>query len=147
MRRKKKQEKLRDFIFMNTWQGKKASDACIEKLANDMLEFYEDKSRLTFEEFLEEKGIAISTYLSWIKKHQILKEVHDHIKTVLAGRREKGMLTGVLREKSGMHMQHQFSDRWKEADKYWSELQKKDDEKVTNIKVIMPPLQKDTDEI
>lgn len=147
MRKNKKKEKLSDFIFMNTWQYKKTSKAFIERLCDELLQFYADHSRLTFEEFFEEKGIAEQTYYQWLKEYPTLNEINSHIKTILAGRREKGMLTGVLREKSTMYIQHQFSDRWKEADKYWSELQKKDENKENNITVIIPPLKKESNEI
>ena len=138
-------DRLGDFVFMNTWQFKKASKEFIEKLCNELLEFYSDRSRLTFEEFFEEKGITAKVYWTWCKEHPTLKEVHEHIKTILAGRREKGMLTGVLREKSGMYVQHQFSDRWKEADLYWSNLQEKDKDKATNYTIVIPPLKKDSE--
>lgn len=93
-------------------------------LAGRLLEYFADQTRLVFNEFLIDEGIAPTTFDRWKKKYKLIDDIHKQIMMTLATRREKGMLQGVIKEKSGMHNMHQYSDDWAQADKYWSDLRK-----------------------
>lgn len=142
--KKKPEDRLCNFMFINTWQEKEASKSFIELLVGRMLEYFKDKSVLTIEEFLDEEGIGDKTYSRWRKDHAVLQEVHEYTLRRLAVRREKGMLTGELKEKSVMYIQHLFSKRWDDANHYWSDMKKNENEKsASNINVLYCPLETD----
>jgi len=133
-------EPLVNFMFMNSWNEKKASKTFIELLCGKILEYFMDKDKLCFEEFLIANQIQETTFNRWTKEHPNLADIYSFTKMLIATRREKGMLTKELSEKSGMYKQHQYSEAWKEADAYWSELKKTDEEQERNITIVIPSL-------
>ena len=141
-----KSEPLDNFIFMNSWNEKKASLSFIELLCGKLLEYFIDKDKLCFEEFLVENQIASQTFANWTKTHDNLNDIYSHVKLILATRREKGMLKGEIREKPGMFTQHFYSEKWSEANKYWSELRKPEEEKDRKLTVIVSSLRDEADQ-
>ena len=140
----KKENALSQYMFMNSWRMDEASTSFIELLCGKMLEYFADKEKLCVEEFLVEEGLRAQTFHRWLAKHDNLREVYGHIKMILAVRREKGILRGELKEKCGMYMQHQYSENWDEANKYWSKLNKKNElEGSGTTNVYLPRLDDD----
>jgi len=139
MAKKKKSEKLTDFIYMNSWNQKGVSKAFIEKLCGELLEYYADPSKLTLKEFLADNSIAWQTFAGWRKTHPILEDVVKQVKLIIASRREKGMYTGQLREKPIMYSQYLVDEEWAAADQRWSDMRKK--EQVTTVTDFLPYLE------
>lgn len=139
------QNKLSDFMFVNSWQKKKATRGFIERLAGRLLEYFSDKNKIVLEEFFDDEDIAEQSYYGWLKEWDLLRQVHEQIMTRLAARREKGMLLGGVKERSGMHVQHQFSKRWRDADLYWSELKEREHRAVNTEAIAYIEALQDTD--
>jgi phage head maturation protease len=97
-----------------------------------MLVYFDDKTKLVFEEFLDDEDILTSTFDRWIAEHEELNRLYKHILRRLAIRRETGMLQRSISEKSGMYVQHCYDKKWDTANKYWSDLRKaeKEEEKA-----------------
>lgn len=121
------------------------SEAFIERLAADMVEWAsKDEDALTLKQFPLSRGISWKTFERWTKKHDLLKSAYEDMKTFIAIRREKGMITRKYDTKATMHIQHRYDEDWKKADEFHSSLRKteKADEKHGNITVVIPPIGK-----
>ena len=129
-------------MFVNSWCKKRASKAFIEMLCEGILEFFNDESRLCFDEFLDLEGISDQAFENWRKRHSNLQDIYKLTIRKLATRREKGMLTRRISEKSAMHNQHQYSEKWDQANKYWAELKRveKENERVPSYTIVVPDL-------
>ena len=134
------------------------TDTFFERLAQEYTQWARDnKDVYVLDQFAIDKGIPRYSFQRWCKSKPILKKAHQEVKNIIAVRRETRMLQGVIKEKSNMYMMHRYHQDWEEADKRWSELNAKAQEKEQggNINVVIqaaentdvPPMRKNVDVI
>jgi hypothetical protein len=145
---KKKYKPAPEMAFLKDWRDErvKVTSGFIETLCGRMIEFFSDPETLMLAEFYDYAGLSRKTIDRWRKQFPLLEETIYRIKQRLSIRREKGMLTGKLRERGIMYMQHQYCEDWKNANEYWAELKKAERGDVdTNTVVVLDHLLKDND--
>ena len=81
-----------EYCDMLTMRMRPVSDAFIEKLAIDMLNWVKTTKKKTFPSFLEERGICYSTFRNWKERVPKLARAHEHVLEILGARREEGGL-------------------------------------------------------
>jgi len=134
------------------------SDSFFEKLAIDFTNWAKDDNKaLIVSQFPLSKGIPVKSFMRWCKTKKLLKDAYEDVKHIIATRREVGMLTGELKEKSNMYMMHRYDNDWDKADHRWSEINAKAQENAQsgNINVMIqaaentdvPPMRKNADVI
>ena len=129
-------------IYPDLYTGKQhpVTPAFFERLACEFATWARDNERaITIYQFPLMKGIPRTTFQRWCKREPALRRVYRDVFDLIASRREVDMNFGVQKEKPNMHMMHVYSELWDKADKRWSKLKEKEDnrDKPTNITVVM----------
>lgn len=103
-----------------------------------MIAWAGDPDSLCIEEFLGEKSIPWASFQRWNTMFPDLQAAYDHVKMILAGRREKGALKGELNAGMVVYSQRAYSPVWQQLAE--DHAAKKNDEKgngTSNITVVL----------
>lgn len=102
-------------------------------LIDEMLVWVKDPMALCVEEFLELKYIDEDTWYGWVQRFPELKAAYKYVKTVLAGRRDKGALRHELHAGYVQFNQPHFSLRAREMAEYHAALKNPKNEQVDRV--------------
>lgn len=115
--------------------GQHATEAIIQKFADEQLKFYCENDAYHLEEYRLRRGLAESTYYDWLQKSPYLKERHEFVKQIIALKRKKCIVKGD--PKFLTHTLHMYDKRHDEANKYKARLKSLEhDDVAQNIKVV-----------
>jgi len=139
----KKETRLNDLMFMNSWRMDEASTDFIQHLAGEALEYFADRNKTCLYEFLTESGILRKTWWGWVKKFPVLADVNEQIKTLIGVRREK---QAFYKEHNANYQPIVSTLRYYHED--WERLAQDDKDKdkddKENITIVMHPLKEET---
>lgn len=94
-------------------------------LGDELIAWTKDRSqknRVSLEHFYEEKEICDRVFREWCQKSEYLHECRRRAKMIMGNRLEEGLLHKTMSEKGVMYQMHHYKDRWKDMDKYNSDL-------------------------
>ena len=132
-----------------TFREKPVSEAVIERLMQEWIEWVKRPESLRIRQFWNEKGIPNKYMYSWMKKFPVVQMTHDYILDVLADKRDIGALlkNGEL---NGDQVRFSFW-RYEQGEKEfieWKAKLAKDEGQVTgNVKVVIEEFKKEQDEV
>ena len=71
------------------WSEHKVTDAVLDQLAEDLVEWVNKPGAFKVSEFTVQNGIIYQTFLSWAQKHERLGNAHKYAKEVIGNYRER----------------------------------------------------------
>ena len=136
---------LNRYQFYKSWRNE-ASEAFIEQLIAELIEWVSRDDSLIIQKFYIEKGITRKTFSRWRERFPQLDDAFKYAKNVIAIRREES----ILKKDDPRFVQYtlpMYSEDWKELDAYHDERaarrsNKESDGNVT-IKVVREDFTKD----
>jgi hypothetical protein len=111
-----------EYFNMNTMSRQIATDQWAEKTAKNMIEWAQTDDALILNDFFSLLGICRQDFLALANKYPILKTARDYAKSLIASRRERGMLTRKFDSGSVSFMMPMYSEDWKENVEWRSSL-------------------------
>jgi hypothetical protein len=105
------------YLDLFTLREMPISEAAIERLAKEVLEWPDISKKQTMTEFFKKKGISSATFWRWTQKFPILKEAYEQAMQYLGDNREAGA-AGFLKRKLDPTMikpvMFKYSEIWRE---------------------------------
>ena len=83
---------LEDYLDLQSMRMKPITEASIERIAYNLIEWSKEDSSVVLRDFYDDKGIPEDAYYRWVKTYPILKAAHELAKGRIGSRREKGGL-------------------------------------------------------
>jgi hypothetical protein len=111
-----------EYFNMHTMTKQVASEQWAIKTAQNMCEWAESEDALILGEYYAMLGISKPTFMELANKYEILKKAHAYAKSLIAIRREKGMITRKFDSGSISFTMPMYSDDWKEIVEWRSSL-------------------------
>lgn len=118
---KKKRAGIRAKLLFENYEGN-FTEKDIHVLSALYREWADEGESLILDEFQQYINKDDSTFSKMRAAWPVLDDAHKYAKRAIAIRRERGALLGQFRDKIFMHNQHQYSENWNEANKYWAKL-------------------------
>lgn len=83
---------LEDYLDLQGFKLKPVTEATIDRISQELLEWSKREDSIVFRDFYDDKGIPEDAYYRWVRTHQQLKAAHAIAKGRVGSRREKGAL-------------------------------------------------------
>lgn len=137
--KKKYVKKEFDFYYdIFTLRKKPVTLEYIEARAEQMRDLaFNDPEMLKVTQLYRAMGCTQSDIDRWRKRSEKLDLMHDEAKQAIGDRREIGGMKKNFSESIVRHTMHHYDTTWKGMDEYQAALRKKDEEKPTQITVVM----------
>ena len=119
---------IAQYKFMQSWNEHDVSEACIEKITEDLLIWTRDENNLLLEEFLDSKGIRWEQINAWCKKFPMLNNAYKSAKIALAKRRERGLIEFKYSAAGIVPTMTHYSPIWREERIFLEGLRKQNPE-------------------
>ena len=120
-----------------------ATERDLEMLGHELIEYVRNTPDcFSIEYFLNHKNIHENTFYNWVEKSPDLAGAFERAKQLIFERREKGVLKGELPINGIMPYLWHYSKRYRDDALFKASLNKKEDEKPTQITVVMEPFGK-----
>lgn len=84
---------LEDYQELFTFKMRPVTEAFIERLSQELMDWADKEESLVIEDFHDERKICSSTFYRWVDKHESMNKAHAYAKRRMMSKREKGMLT------------------------------------------------------
>lgn len=111
-----------DYQDLFTFKIRPVSEAFIERLAKEIIEWSEKEENLVLGKFLVSKRMQEETFRRWMKKSPILADAHALAKKNIACRREHGGITRKLDPTFAFNSMPIYDSEWKEFFQWKSNL-------------------------
>lgn len=79
-----------DMFFL---KEKPVSEAFIERLAQEMIDWSKEDDALRITQFFNKRGIPNPMLYRWMEKYPFFKQAHEYVMAVIADRRDVGAIT------------------------------------------------------
>lgn len=115
---------------------KPVSEAYINRIADEIFKWAEEcPDALIIADFLNQHRILQSNFTEWKRKFPQLKYANDFVKSMIAVRREKGMIHRDYDYKATSFMMPNYSKDWKEQFEYQNTVKNntKQDSKIPDV--------------
>ena len=119
------------------------TDAYLDRLAEDMLKYYEDNPEsLYIYEFLDSRRIHSTSFDRWKARYPNLQYIYSLVLQMLATRREKSAWNKGGAVTIFVKTQHLYDPKWDEINKYHAKLREPDSvqQKIDIIEIPSIPL-------
>lgn len=122
--------------------GQPATDAMLERFADDQLEYYNTNPDVyNMEKYRITRGVPKSTYFDWLKRNAYLKAKHDFCLEIIALRRKERVTDHD--PKFLTHTLHTYDEKHDRANKYKAALRDYENEsKSQSIRVVFEDYKK-----
>lgn len=127
---------LEDYLDLQSFRLKPITQASIERIANELIEWSAKEDSIVFRDFYDDKYIPENVYYSWLKKYPELQAAHTLAKGRIGSRREKGALMRKYDGSLIVNSMPMYDNEWKEMVAWKSSL--KDQAVSGNVTINLP---------
>lgn len=127
---------LEDYLDLQSMKMKPISEASIERISLELVEWSKQEDSLVFRDFYDNKNIPEDAYYRWINTYPILKAAHNLAKGRIGSRREKGVITRKYEASSIIGSMPMYDKEWKDLIAWKSSL--KEQSATGNITINLP---------
>lgn len=105
---------LEDYLDLQSFRLKPITQASIERLSNELIQWSLKEDSLVFRDFYDDKYIPEDTWYRWLNKYPELKAAHTLAKGRIGSRREKGALMRKYDGSLIVNSMPMYDNEWKE---------------------------------
>lgn len=125
------------FNFM-TFKKDFITNTMMERLAQELVEWAStNDDAIKIKQFCALKGISEKKWHDWYTRYDVLREAHDHAKTIIGNRREAGAMTRKYADGPTTFMLPMYDSDWGEMMERRAKLASKDDDSGGTKVVVM----------
>lgn len=130
-----------DYRNINSAETVIATEAFIEGVGKNLLDWANQDSSLVHSDFLTSRGIPRRTYYDWVDKFPFFKDCHDSAKSIIGSRREIGAIDRRFNENVVSRMAGFYSQDWKDMEEWRSKMKTEQAASTQPTQIILGSLQ------
>lgn len=101
------------FREVSAWREIPLQPAQIDRLEKAIFDWCDEEESVSFDEFLDERGIGDEIWLEWRDKHPQIQRAYEYAMRHIGVKREKGMAIRKYDVNAYRLNQHHFSKTWR----------------------------------
>ena len=114
---------LEDYFDGFSFQMVPMTEAGIDRIAKEFIEWaFKTEKAIRVSQFFTQKRIPTTTYESWFRKYEVMKQAREIVLPLMAERREERTLNRKYDASTNNYMMHQYDPAWKAAQEYHAAL-------------------------
>ena len=101
------------FREVSAWREIPLPAAQVDRLEKAILDWCDEEDSVSFDEFLDERGIGDDVWIEWRDKHPKIQKAYEYAMRHIGVKREKGMAIRKYDTNAYSRNQHHFSKTWR----------------------------------